>query len=82
MSMRLYKKAEIIKDAAKYGLKLIDTLDHHIIFQDKNDEAFSVPCTEEGCPDYLYDLFIAKINKSDPKVVGITKIYDVSEEKK
>lgn len=80
MSMRLYKKDEIVEAAAKYNLKLIEMLDHHLIFQDKNGEPYSAPCNEEGCPDYLYDLFIAKINKADQKVIGIVKEYNVSED--
>lgn len=79
MAMRLYNKEELIEVAAKFGLKHVETLDHHIIFQDKHGEPFSAPCNEEGCPDYLFDLFIAKINKADSKVIGITKEYDITQ---
>jgi hypothetical protein len=81
MAMRLYKKEEIIEAAAGYGLKLIETLEHHLVFQDKNGEPYSAPCPEEGCADYLFDIFIAKISKSDQKVIGIgiSKKYDIEE---
>lgn len=80
MAMRLYKKEELIEVAKEHGLKHVITLDHHLVFHDRDGEPFSAPCNEEGCADYLYDIFIAKITKSDQKVIGISRKYDVNEQ--
>lgn len=78
MAMRLYNHEEIVLYAKKNGLKFENKTDHHLIFSDTDGEPYSVPCSSHGCPDYLYDIFIEKLNKSDSKVVGkLKKTFDI-----
>lgn len=80
MAMRLYQRPEIIEYAKKLKLKSEADSGSHLIFSDENGDPYSVPCPEEGCPDYLFDIFAAKVNKADPKIAGvIQKKYEIEE---
>lgn len=73
MAMRLYSRDDIVKYAQSCHLKAEEGTPDHLIFSDKNGDPYSVPCPQEGCPDYLFDIFDAKVKKTDSKIIGLNK---------